>query len=291
MENQNKNGGLYVLIVILGILVLGLGGYIVYEKIQNNKISTPDQNEQIKDSTKSNDNSLVTKIDNSKDWVYNAEYKRNVKADSYTAFDKTYYANDIIVPYININSSYANSSNNDIKTIFDKAIEYYNNGVDDSIEYHYIKECNYKKYINDNTLSVLLTYDEEITASADYNPNYYTYNFDLKTGDKLTFEKAYAASGFNSNNINSKVEEAITKVMTEQLKDLKDPSKETGDGGYYPEGTNFDTYNNESIDNYKKSLNDGSLKFFLSENGKLNVIVKISIPAGRGLYNTIITVD
>ena len=36
MENQNKNGGLYVLIALLCLLVLGLGGYIVYDKTNNN---------------------------------------------------------------------------------------------------------------------------------------------------------------------------------------------------------------------------------------------------------------
>ena len=44
---------------------------------------------------------------------------------TYSAKDSTadYYAKDITVPYININSIYANSSNNDIKKIFDDAIK------------------------------------------------------------------------------------------------------------------------------------------------------------------------
>lgn len=31
---------------------------------------------------------------------------------------------------------------------------------------------------------------------------------------------------------------------------LKDPQKDTCNGGYYPDETNFNTYNNESISNY-----------------------------------------
>lgn len=37
MENQKNIVGLYVVIAILGVLVLCLGGYIVYDKILNNK--------------------------------------------------------------------------------------------------------------------------------------------------------------------------------------------------------------------------------------------------------------
>ena len=36
MENQKNNGGLVVLVIILCLLVLGMGGYIVYDKILSN---------------------------------------------------------------------------------------------------------------------------------------------------------------------------------------------------------------------------------------------------------------
>ena len=46
MESEKKNGkGLIVAIVILSILVLGLGGYIVYDKvISNNNTKTNTSN-------------------------------------------------------------------------------------------------------------------------------------------------------------------------------------------------------------------------------------------------------
>ena len=40
MENQKNNSGLMVLIVILCLIVLGLGGYIVYDKVINKEKST-----------------------------------------------------------------------------------------------------------------------------------------------------------------------------------------------------------------------------------------------------------
>ena len=69
--------------------------------------------------------------------------------------------------------------------------------------------------------------------------------------------------------------------MQEKLKDFT----------WFPDGTNFDTYNNQSINNYKNSVSNNTLKYYLSDNGKLNVIVKLIIPAGAGEFDTVITVD
>lgn len=105
--------------------------------MQNNKTTNTSE----KDKANSTDNELVSKIDDTKDWVYDAEYKRNVTAESYATNGKTYYAKD---------------SNNAIEKVFEDAIKKYNEGVNDKITY--IDECGYKKYINDNNLSIVLTY-------------------------------------------------------------------------------------------------------------------------------------
>lgn len=273
MDNNKKNTGLYVLIAILCVLVLALGGYIIYYKTQNNNTTT-------NNASNSDNNSLVSKLDNTKDWVYDAEYAKNVTADSYSTNYETYYAKNIVVPYINVNSSYANTANSDIKKVFDEAIKSYNAGVSDKMTY--VDECGYKKYVTDNTLSIILTYG--VGATDVVYPEYYTYNIDLKTGNQLSYEKVYNIAGLSSSNIDSKVENAITKIMQDKLKDYND-------GGYYPNGADFNTYNNESISNYKKSVSDNTLKYFLSENGKLNIVVKLSVPAGTGEFDTIITID
>lgn len=288
MDSQKKNTGLYVLIAILCVLVLALGGYIVYDKTQNDKSSTTTTTDTTNNESNSNNtNSLVSKLDDTKDWVYDAEYTKNVTADSYSTYYETYYAKDIVVPYINVNSSYANTANSDIKKVFDEAIKSYNDGVSDKMTY--VDECGYKKYVTDNSLSVILTYG--VGATDVVHPKYYTYNIDLKTGNQLSYGEVYNIAGLSSSNIDSKVENAITKIMQDKLKNLKDPQKDTGDGSYYPDGTNFNTYNNESISNYKKSISNNTLKYFLSDNGKLNIVVKLSIPAGTGEFDTIITVD
>ncbi len=277
MDNQKKNVGLYVLIVILLVLVLALGGYIVYDKTQNNK--TIENSTTNTTNTNTDTNTLISKINNTKDWIYDAEYTKKVNADSYSTNFKTYYSKDIVVPYINIKSTYADNSNNEIKNIFEDAVKTYNSGVSDKMTY--VDDCSYKKYSNKDSLSVILTYG--VGATDVVHPKYYTYNIDLKTGNQLTYEEAYSIAGFTSKDINSKVENAITKVMKDKMSSFSSNN--------YQDGTNFDTYNNQSISNYKTSISNNTLKYFLSDNGKLNVVVKLSIPAGTGEFDTIITVN
>lgn len=94
--------------------------------------------------------------------------------------------------------------------------------------------------------------------------------------NELSYEDVYTLANISSTNIDSKIESAITSVLKEGLKDTKN---------------DLSTCINESIDNYKASVNNNTLKYFLSENNKLNVIVKLSIPAGTGEFDTIITVE
>ncbi len=216
------------------------------------------------------------KIDKNKELVYDAEYISNVKSESYeTHFGETYYLKDIVVPYININSDYVSNVNNEIKGVFDEVITNYNEGVDTGLVY--IDECNYKKYINNNALSVILTVG--IGGTDIVNPDYYIYNIDVDEGTKLSYEDIYKLAGFNSSNINEKVNTAITNKMKEDLKNFE-----------YYDGENFDTYNDISLGNYKDSLDNNTIKYFLSDN-KLNIVVKLSTPAGTGSYNKIIEIN
>ena len=86
MENQNKNSELYVLIVILCILVLGLGGYIVYDKVinpQNTQKSKNDYN--IEDNSiqgNENSSSIVYKQYNIGDEIMFNNEKWNVIKNS-----------------------------------------------------------------------------------------------------------------------------------------------------------------------------------------------------------------
>ena len=279
-------GTVICLFIILILIIALIGMWYYYNMIQNPKTDSQNTSNLASQDTNSNTNTNLSnvqvkslKLDDNKEWIYDAEYEKKVTANSYSIDFSTYYAKDIIVPYININSSYASASNSEIKKVFDDAIKEYNTGVNDKLTY--IDECNYKKYINNDNLSVILTYG--VGATDVVHPEYYTYNIDLKTGNQLSFKDVYSIAGFNSNNINSQVENAITKTLKEKMA--------WNDSSIYPTGTNFDTYNNKSISNYNNSITNNTLRYFLSDNGKLNVIVELNIPAGSGSFDTIITVE
>ena len=122
-----------------------------------------------------------------------------------------------------------------------------------------------------------------IKATGVVNPNYFTYNIDLKTGEEMSFEEVYQKCGFTKDNINEMVKSSITKALKDKFKNNIDDS--------YPEGTNFDTYNNESIENYLDSIENNTLQYFIDENGVLSIIVRLSIPVEMGYFDTVIKLE
>lgn len=275
---MKRNKGLIITLIIFIIATITLGSYIVYDKMLKDKAPEKKETEVIDD--KENNSTFVSKKYNDKNWVYDAEYEKSVNASSYqTAFNETYSVSDIVVPFINVDSTYATYSNEEIKKVFDSAIQTFNQGVSDQVTF--VDKCNYKKYITNDLVSILVNY--AVGGTDIVKSNYYVYNIDLKTGNELSYEDVYKLVGLDSKNINSKVEEAISKIMKEKMKDFTDTD--------YEQGTDFNTYNNKSIDNYKKSVNDNSLKYFIAEDGKLNIVVKLHIPVGMEEFDTVITID
>lgn len=299
MDKKSK-----IIIILLVLIILGLITFLVVDKaiVKNSeqkngdKVSSTSATNSTNESTDNNttigdnegiditntqensDEQNTLKEDKDKEYVYDAEYESNVSKESYKIGNRTLYLKDIKVPYINIKSDDAEKANKEIEDVYKQAIEQYNKGISD--ETSYVDECSYHYYINDNVLSIVIRWAFGATSVPE--DDYYTCNFDLKTGKKLEYSEVYKNAGFDSSNIDSKVESAINTKMKEKFKDMKDEN--------YPEGTNFDTYDKESKDNYKKDVKNNTLKYFLSEDGKLNVVVELSIPAGRGEFPTIIEI-
>lgn len=261
------------IVIILVFIVAVALGIFVGVKITENKGSFKEAE---------NNNSTVEKtnlkINSDRDWVYDAEYEKDVNADAYKTNYNEYYAKNIVVPFININSSYANSSNKEIKRVLDDAVIKYNEGIANKTTY--IDECSYEQFINNDKLSIILTYG--VGGTSVVHSKYYVYNFDLNTGNELSYKDAYKLAGFNSDNIDEKVEQAITATMTEKMSNFTIEN--------YPSGTNFDTYNSASINNYKEDVSNNTVKYFLSANNQLNIIVTLNIPADNGYFDTIITI-
>ena len=276
MDNKKHNASLIILLVIFVFISLALGGFVFYDKVLKNHINSPIENWYDKDDDFDDyyyENNNVSKIDASKNWIYHATYDKNVLANSYEIAYKTYYAKDIIVPFINIDSNDAKKVNEEIKGVFDEAINFYNEGVENKT---YFVSIDYEKFIDNNIASVNLWYGRGGTDVI--RPDYYTYTFDLTTGKLMSFEELYQKFGLNKNQIDMKIKEEITDEVNDIFEDSFRDKNST-------------TYINESIDNYEKNLENNTLKYFVNDNGELCIIARLSIPAGSGYQDTILEID
>lgn len=283
MEEKKIIGSNYgILVIFMFAIICTLTDFIIIDRClrkydDKSSVSTEDNG-----SSSNIVNSI--KIDSTKDYVYDSDYKIETKKDSYSIGNNVFKSSDIVVPYVNINSGDAKKVNNELYNLYSNLIEKYNINSESGVSYNTV---DYKVYKNSNVLSIVII---TTTGGTDVPiNNYYTYSFNTNNGKLLSFSDAYIFVGFSDTNIDEKVKSSITLVMSDKLKGMKTYNVDTGDGSYYPEGTNFDTYNNESFDNYKSSINN-NIKFYI-ENNKLNVVVTLSIPAGRGNFDTIITVE
>ncbi len=271
MDSHAKNTGLYVAIGILCVLVLLLGGYIVYDKVLTDK-EIPVENNTNDSNNNHNNSNLISKLDSKKDWIYAADYSLPTNKESYYGFSdhsKLIRVKDLVVPYVNIDSSDAKKVNQEIYQLYEELIKKFNNNLKEEIWFTTVK---YSTYTNNNIVSIVITTETAGTSTPIYE--YYTYNFNLENGRLLSYNDVYEKLGYNTNNISEVVKEAVTNTMKEKYKE-----------------NDFDNYNNQSIGNYTSSVSNNTIKYYIDNNNKLNIIVTLVIPAGQGNFDTVITLN
>lgn len=273
--STNKSKINTILLICVIILFISLIGIILFFNLKKYETENQSSINNIFVNEKT-----INKLDNTKDLVYDAEYTYgDLKGKSYISetIKERYSLDDIIVPYININSADAINANKEIKNLFDKLAEFFKSELEDfQIGYNI---SSYKTYTNNNILSVIITVESGGTAPEVYE--YYTYNFDLKTLNRLSYYDVYNKLGYTSNDIDWKVKSGIMNNS------LLSQSPEI----YNFNGNNLNTYIDKSVNNYKESISNNSINYFIDSKGKLNVIVKIEAPIQSGEFNEIITVD
>lgn len=254
-----------IIFAILIIIIFLLISFLLYFKLlKNNSIEN-------------------LKLDNTKEWVYDAMYTSDITQTSYKVNLITYYLKDIKVPYINVNSDDATTINEELESIYNNAISAYKEGLVDGLTH--VEDCNYLSNIYKNTLSInqILYTNDTIGIS---NPKYYMYNIDLKTGSKLSYQKVYKLIGFNNNNIFSKVKGQITSYFTDNYLDFMNEEDELSN-----KANNGKTYIENTISNYIDSVNNNTIKFYLDSNNKLNIIIDFAVYIDEGNIDTVITIN
>lgn len=290
MEKHNKK--LKCLVVILLITVVILGGYIVYDKLLSSNDSINSSNNNINSGNNNDNIKTNVKIYEDREYVYTADYsseypnkyteyntcKLNNESSTYVSiagdglpihFDAcTHELKALNGPYINIESSYAEQVNNELKTRYKENAKKF----DECAESESSSECRqalyyttrrYKNYKND-IYTVIVIYGTQIGSPIILD--YKTYNFDLKTGNGITYDEMITRLGYDKSTLLDKEKDAIKKKMDEINTFNDDLTKTCG---------TMDSPKNCYDIAYKMledSIKDGSILYFVDEDGKLNII-------------------
>jgi len=216
----------YILIIISIILIVsvGIGGWLLGTKFATREDEIPKIDKPVEETKK------LEKEDESKDYVYEASYSYENKYQTYKEFpnvkdeikkinygieveyrEGTQYLEDLRVPYINIKTEVAQKVNEQIKNLyleyalsFDTNAKIVNDKEDLPVARHILT---YQTYIHQDILSVIIIYDKEATSN--WNLQYMTYNFDLKTGNVLSYEGLLSRLGYEKETAQTELEELI----------------------------------------------------------------------------------
>jgi hypothetical protein len=179
-----------------------------------------------KNGTNNSKTSNSKKIDESKDWVYNAEYSKEnkeIRTENETLGNKTFQTDkDLIVPYININSQDAKKANEEIKELYEEKYsefgEYLSKSSDGELKAYSCPLLEYKVYENQNILSIVIYNTERmiVTNSSIGSKEIYihTYNFNLDTLEVATLDEMAVLCKFSSGN-----------EVTKKIKDWEESQK------------------------------------------------------------------
>lgn len=176
MKENKSNKGLIVLVIILFILVLGLGTYIVYDKVINK--------DEVVSKTDSNDKKETKK------GIIKDESKEIVYSDNEYQYKK--------IPIINIDTEDADDLNKEINEYVDKMGQDSNYGEGYKLSYVYNE--------NDEILSILLTINTY--GSSKY---YKTVNINTKTGKKVSNYDLIKTKSIDENEIGNAIFDIYVK--------------------------------------------------------------------------------
>ncbi len=205
------------IVVIVGISILGndtINGIFQINKIIN-------KTEQEEANLKANftnlfDNKItytseinIIKEDENKELIY-TNYEKNEKTDNYEI--------NVVLPYINIQSSKIQSWNNEIKSTFEEKAKQI---LKSNNETKTIYSTKYTANIENNILSIMIYADlKENTASQRILIQ--TYNFNLETKKELNLQDTLEIYNLDEKQIQNKINSDIKKEnqKSQELKDL-----------------------------------------------------------------------
>lgn len=273
MERKEIGSNYGILVILLFSIVCFLTDFIIIDKCLNKK--NDDVEVIVEDSVEPKKEKNI-KIDYNRDFVYDAGYHNDNKYKEYEYCDgSTIYTHDgfdvvicdkgsirlnnLVVPYVNIKSNDAYRVNRELKALYEEyakrfdefyiALEEGNNGGSEIL--------NYYSFLSDKILSVVVIYGYQKTDIL--YPNYKVYNFDLETGNLIDYDDVIKMLDVDINLIYSNVLDNISN-----------------------NDFDFDIFYDKTVDQFNKSISNGSVLSFVNNKGLLEYIVDVYVPGGRG---------
>ncbi len=247
---QKKSKGVIVLLIILIIIVLGLSAYVVYDKvIEKNNVSEKEEN---------------TTTNKEKKFLLKDENKNIIYDSGCSILCSEGYANGgclslekwVTLPYLNINSDYANQINEELKNIYEK---------EKSEETFYVT-IDYSYSINDNILSLV------IEKSSDSSNDYNIYNIDVYNGKKIENEKLLERKNIKKEDFYNQISTIVSNVLL------------NNNYGYGYHVSDSEEYQKFKKEQYDKTVSKENITIdngmFLDESNNLNIAVKTYLLAG-----------
>lgn len=280
-KTNRKINYIFIVLTVILIIVVGIGGWFLGTKFASRE-------DDLSEKLESNENKIpekVEKIDDTKEYIYDAEYVYEHKFEKYKEFastkdavktlnygieveytEGTQYLENLKVPYINIQSEAVDLINNQIEKLY---LEYAKSFEDNAVAINTSEALpiashilTYRSFISNDILSVVIIYDSESTSR--WNLQYLTYNIDLQSGNLLSYEGVLSRLGYDKVSTLEKVEEAITEKVTTLWTQYKIQLPET----------EKERFINEAKERLEESISAKQVQVFIN-NDNINIIEKI----------------
>ena len=193
-KKQKKVAIILVAVVLILVVAIGIGaGLLLSGAFEKDKTQNEVTNNPSKSVAKTS-----KKIDESKPWVYTADYcisNSNKKAIGFNAGAEFNSKDYLKVPFINMDSDYAKKANEEIKTMYDNLYKNYGEKAQGGVTK--AGELKYEFGATDKIISVAIIRREGVT-NAGWSKDYIIYNINLETSKQASFEEVYKECGFEN---------------------------------------------------------------------------------------------
>jgi hypothetical protein len=288
---MKKGNGKNIIIILLIVIVVALVALCVYYKL---KLDAADSKDNVTSNEPKVEESI--KIDDSKDYVYDATYSYSNKYTEYNAWEvgddsiehlsdfgidveyhsNTQYLKNLIVPYININSDDAKNANKTLKELYEKYAKQFDECGELAESRDNGPSCTqiltYRTYSYNNILSIVVIDSSQSTSA--FRLNYTIFNFDLKTGKKLSYSELLSKLGYDESESQSDIKALIKK----KLPNLPGNDNDKFPNSCYDKNGNFTNCYDLSYSLFDDSIKDGSTLAFSDNDGRLNIFVYLPLP-------------